>query len=437
MSNAGWGIFLMGLLSEVQVRVIAFMDLSEFVSYILGPIFFMQDYRELKRHGFGKFLLVWFLCAVGCCVSSYVNETPFAFVVRGLGVPVSMFCLTCVFHRLLVRDFGAFKWFFLGAAISKIISVYIFQRGTSVISGGEMLSQTDAAANAIGYSLFWFAMLKTWLELPIDMNYLKTPKWYCVSFGAFLIGFGFLSAGSRSSLGVVAFSWLLVVVADKSWRGLSFMRRHFLAVFLLMAAFAPMAAGIYKYAAVHNYLGDKQYDKYMAQTKRGSDALSLLMAGRSETFIGLFACLDKPIVGHGPWAIDRNGYVLEWLKKWGAPEDFEIMSRIVADENRVGSAHLIPGHSFVITFWLWYGVFGLICMLYVGWIYLRTLKNNLGTVPELYGYFAFALPGVLWHWAFSPFGFRTKATFLLVLCVFTWAIEKRRFYFQSKLTLRG
>ena len=92
---------------------------------------------------------------------------------------------------------------------------------------------------------------------------------------------------------------------------------------------------------------------------------------------------------------------------------------------------MLPGHSYVITFWLWYGFGGLVCMLYVGWLYFSTLKNRMYVVPELYGYFAFALPSVIWAWFFSPFGTRTSSTFLMVLCLFVNAIEQRRFYYIS------
>ena len=100
-SYAAWVMFLMGLFSQTQIRLIGFMDISEAFAYVAGPIFFILDLQKLRRHGFGKFLFIWFLCTVGAFVSSWVNNTPFINMMRGVAAPVSVFCLTCVFHHFL------------------------------------------------------------------------------------------------------------------------------------------------------------------------------------------------------------------------------------------------------------------------------------------------------------------------------------------------
>jgi ribonucleotide monophosphatase NagD (HAD superfamily) len=40
-----------------------------------------------------------------------------------------------------------------------------------------------------------------------------------------------------------------------------------------------------------------------------------------DSFCGLIACVDRPIVGFGPWAKDNYGYTGEFLEKYGTYED--------------------------------------------------------------------------------------------------------------------
>lgn len=431
-SNIALLVFLMGLLSHTQIRVIGYMDISEFISYIIGPILFIMDLPQLRKHGFGTFLLMWFLVTCGALFSSWYNHSPTPLLLRGIASPISVFCLTCVFHHLLSKDFMAFKWFFLGVAISGVISVYIFQRGTGISRYGEVLTGDEAVENIVNYSLFWLATISTWLNLPIQMAYSRTPKWYCIVFGVWYMLYGIFSAGSRSGLLVSGVFLFLILVAGKTRESMMFMKKHILSFFIAFVAIGLLMTSFYRYAAVNNYLGEKAYKKYMVQTQGKSGVMNLIRGGRADFFIGLEACLERPFVGWGPWAVDTEGIVYKYIKEYGSDESLADYNRIIG----LGGTPRIPGHSYVITFWLWYGILGGICMLYVGWLYFTTLKNRMHVVPELYGYLAFILPSVIWAWFFSPFGTRTISTFLMVICLFVKAIDERRYYVTDEDGMR-
>ena len=420
-------MFLMGLFSQTQIHLIGFMDISEAFAYVAGPIFFILDFERIKRNGFGNFFLIWFLCIVGALASSWVNNTYFQQMARGLATPVSVFCLASVFHHFLSQDFKAYKWFFLGAAISAVLCIFVFQRGFDRIVGGEITTGEAATEAVMSYSLFWLAIWGTWITTPVYMFYLKLPRWYPIVCALWFMIYGLFSAGSRSSLGLMVVTILLLILGGKASNTMKYVKRHFATIAMVIAVLAIGAGQFYKYCAINNYLGEDAYNKYIVQTKRGEGLMHILMAGRSGFFAGLRAAIDKPILGHGPWARDEKGYFREYVYKYGDAEDIKVID---ASELR-GRIGLIPGHSWVITFWNWYGILGLICMLYVGWLMLSTLKNRMAVVPELFGYFAFMLPGMLWGWFFSPFGSRTGTTLLLVLCVFVKSIERGKVRFIS------
>ncbi len=420
-------LFLLGLFSQTQIRIVAFMDISEAICYVLGPLFFFLDLPKLRKHGFGNFLLVWALCAVGCCVSSYVNHTPMPNFLRGLGSPVSVFCLACTFHHFLMSDFGSFKWYFLGSAISGVLSIYFFQRGTSRFLGGEELTGSEATEATINYSLFWLTQIGTWLMLPIQMRYLKTSKWYVVSVALFYMIYGIFSAGSRSTFGIMFIVLFLVLVGNPHRSSIGYVRKHFMTFCVLGIFLLPTVMSAYKYLATKGMLGEDAEKKYYDQAGHKGGVMSLLVHGRGGFFIGLDAALDNPIMGFGPWAQDKGGYVLKHADKY-ADEDWW---RYLAERRSAGRLWLIPSHSYVINFWVWYGILGLICMLYVGRLYLTTLKNNLDVIPELYGYFVFIIPTEIWAWFFSPFGRRTGTTLLFVLCLFARAVAQGKFQYKG------
>lgn len=425
--SSKWPLFLIGLFSSTQIKIVAYMDISELFSFIFGPIFLLMDWPQLKRDGFGRFIGLLFLTVLGAGLAGYVNDSHIQNYLRGLLIPIAIICLTCVFHHFLMKDFGSFKWFFLGVAISGVISIFIFQRGTAI--GYEGATSAEATENTLHYSLFWFVQLATWLTLPFYMFYLKTPKWYIVLVSIFLLIFSVFSAGSRSSLGVLVVSIFMLLIGGKKRDSMRTFRKYFWYICALALLTAPLIMGTYKYLAVHNYLGETAYKKYMAQTERGTDMLHILMGGRAEFFVGLTAAIKHPIIGYGYGTRDKEGVTLSFIEKWGSDASLKDYHYFF----RLGFLPPIPAHSWVISFWVWYGIVGLIFMFYMGWLMFSTLRNRLHVVPELYGYFAYLIPGLLWHWLFSPFGARTSNTFLFVLLIMVKAIAEGRFHYMSEL----
>ena len=424
-------MFLMGLFSQTQIHLVGYLDISEAFCYVAGPICFVLDWPKLRKHGFATFLFVWFLAVIGALISGMYNDTPTPNLLRGIACPISVFCIACVFHHILSQDLKSFKWFFLGAALSAILSIFMFQRGSSIGSAGGELKGEEAVESVVNYSLFWLTLIGTWLILPIQFGYLRIPKWYCIAFGGWYMLYGLFTAGSRSGLLVSALFLLLVMIAGKTRQSMLFMKKNFTIGFVLFVIVGLSTASFYKYLALHGHLGDKAYDKYIAQTKGKSGFMNLLRGGRGEFFVGLEACLDRPIMGYGSWPRDTSGFLYKYILKNGSDDSLMWYQRAL----RSGRIPGIPSHSYVIAFWLWYGAFGLICMLYTGWLYFSTLKNRMHVVPELYGYFAFILPHTIWAWFFSPFGHRTESTLLIVLCLFVRAIEKGRFRFMSDVDM--
>lgn len=403
-------LFWIGVFSMTQIRLVGKIGISEAVMTVIGPFLFFKDIEFYKRDGalpYFTFLILWIL---GALFSDLINHSPFIFMAKGLSAPIVMFGVSVCLYRLLRRNPLAHKWFFLGVAISMVISVFVFQRGVA----GDMADSGDfdgAVERVVGYKLFWAGQLSLWLTLPVRGWYLSVPKAY--SFGAvlFLAAYNLLT-GARSFFLCCMFSALLIFIGGKHIRDMARVKRMFLAIMIILACVGMVAKSAYKYAASHGFMGEEEQAKYEKQSEKGSGALSMLMAGRSEFFVGAFAALDRPLVGFGSHALDFHGYWMQFVQKYGDSSDVEARTKAQRKADMKGGFTRIPAHSHIICFWMWHGVFGLLFWLYVMVLTIRTLQKRMSVMPEYFGYLALAIPGFMWNVMFSPLGDRVPECFM-------------------------
>lgn len=151
-----------------------------------------------------------------------------------------------------------------------------------------------------------------------------------------------------------------------------------------------------------------------AQEKNESqeNAGNLLLGGRPEFVFGLRAALDSPLVGHGSWAKDPKYYEMlyDWMVETGETPELE-RGDIISD------TPMIPGHSHIVTAWIWSGIAGLIFWAYMSWFVLRGMVPIAIQRPPLAPIYMYLLIVMFWDIFFSPFGANRRLTesFLLVV----------------------
>ncbi|MBR3923963.1 MAG: hypothetical protein IKJ45_12670 [Kiritimatiellae bacterium] len=401
-------LFTIGLFSRTQISIGGKLGISELLMVVFAPIVFLKSIHILKRDGNTYFFVLILLWLCGAILSDVVNHSYMQLALRGIAVPVTVFSNCICLYVLLRKDFEALKWFILGCVLSDVISIFVFQGG----GAGDVAAEYGMAAGAaliVEYKLFWVNQLTAWLTLPIKGWYEKTPKIYMLCALGFLTVFS-LATGGRSSFMVTAFSFLLILFAGKSKRSMMFIRKHILPMVIILLFLGFVGKQVYQYAVTHDYLSTYEADKYQRQTQSGTGLLNLLMAGRAEFFIGLFAALDAPIVGHGSVAIDDKGYVVDFLTKYGTDADLKDVLR----SQEVKGALVIPYHTHIVTYWMWHGIFGLIFWLATIVLAIKTLFFRMHICPSWFGYFAIAIPAFFWNVLFSPFGSRVVESAMFV-----------------------
>lgn len=430
------GMFLIGTFSMTQIHVIGNIGISEFVVFIIAPFYFFSEYRHMARTGFLAFISLTFLSLAGCCLSAYCNKTPMPYFLRGFAAPYGILAFTIVMHRLMRINLDSGKYYLLGNALSMIINVFVFQYGAEVdgLAGGEY--GVEAVAGIVNSPIFWIGRLKPWVMLPIAGWYLETPFIYSflapIAFALFCM---ITTISGRSAAITLVFSSFLIFLGRKKRNSMIFLKKQFFLIVVLLAVGVIGLKITYSVCAANGLLGYESQQKYLAQTRGNDSLLSILMGGRMGTFVGLFACFDKPIIGHGSWALDTNDYVESFLLKYGTQEDFvqHIKNQEYLRRSGMPDARLLPCHSHLVGFWAWYGILGLIFWLYVIWVYVRQLKDYMHIVPQWFGLFAALIPSAFWGILFSPFAGRHSTPFLVGYCLFAKAIAEGKVFLPRRM----
>lgn len=420
--------FVLGLGSRLQV--ISSLSITELIVLAAAPILFLRNYSMMKHDGIVPLFFSSILVILGCVIASVMNHTPFQFVVRGLAVTCIVSCSIVFAHWLIRRDPNGFKWYILALPFSAILSTFVFKAAVETTMYGE------SAEEIMSGPLFWVSRLGPLVLAPTKGWYLQTPWFINATVPIFVAGLAVLTSvsGRAAALTALAFT-AMVIIGGKTQRTISRISSHF---GLLCFCGIILVLGIYsayKVSASQGLLGEDARKKYETQTHGGEGGIGrLLLGGRGESFIGLLACRDKPIIGWGPWAKDENGYAEEFINKYGTWEDVEEMVRLNMWRAKFGAVvRMLPCHSYLTEFWAWYGLFGLVFWLYVMYVLLRYLKQDVAAVPQWYAWLACTIPGLFWDIFFSPLSDRVGVSLFVVACLMARAVRKGRFQLPPEM----
>ena len=152
----------------------------------------------------------------------------------------------------------------------------------------------------------------------------------------------------------------------------------------------------------------------ITMAKNPYNPIELLYYGRAETFIAFDAIAEKPFFGHGSWAKDTTG-------------KYNLILRNILNLNDSDST-LIPGHSVILTAWLWAGLTGFLAAL---WFYVLLIKRYF-KIYKLDGDIAMLtiitplFIDLVWNFIFSPFGHlrETIPQIAAIIIVYSYTVQQ-------------
>ncbi len=434
MTNGAIIWFLLGL--GYSLQIVASLSLTELFILSAAPILFIKEYPLLRKHGFMPLILLSFLVFIGCLVAIFFNKTPRIFALRGMAVTILLPCSAIVCHWILNKNMDGFKWYLIGFGLSQVLNIFVLQRAVEISMLADGYSGMMAASSIMAGSLFWISRISPFVLAYPRGWYLQCPFLISVflPFGLSIFSLLISASGRSAALGLLGAS-VLVLVAGKT--RLSIKTRicnHFLLLMLLAIIIGFSFYMAYRCLAMSGILGEKSLEKYEHQSK-GGGLIQLIMGGRMDSFCGLLACIDKPIIGFGPWAMDTEGYTEEFLSKYANYEDYVKFMEEKQAYAKLGLTrpNLIPGHSHIVGFWLWYGIFGLVFWMYVLYVLMRYLKCDCSAVPQYFMWIAATTPSFLWAIFFSPFAERMGSMLFISACLMVRAVNQGRMMLPVKM----
>ena len=427
-SLTSWVMFLIGLFSQTQIRVVGSIGISELFIFLVAPFVWITHYGDLRRERVTPTLNLLFLAMLGCAISCLVNRTPLAAALRGLAAPYGFFACLVVFYVILRQSPMSFKWYLLGGAISFVLCTFVFQQAVEATMA-DMAGPGKSAEKIIEGPIYWIGRLGGFVMWPIQGMYLKCPLPYSI-IASFVFGAWSMltSSSGRSSALLAVVSAILILIGRKSRHSIENIQRYFFPLILCGIIFVFLFKTAYTMAASSGALGESAQAKLEGQTRGKTDMLSVLMGGRLPVFVGGYACLKRPVTGYGPWAIDNDDIYADFMRKYGNAEDYEQMLKTRGDYARFGVTrhYLIPAHSAIIGWWLWYGILGLPIWIYIMYIMYDTVRHRIAAVPAFFGLFATMLPTNIWGLFLSPFGARMPWAFFVAMLLVNRMLDERQ-----------
>lgn len=376
----------------LRFNLVGTISISELFAFVYTLIFIWSS-KEARQGVFKYIFTLYVLLIITQCVSEIIVRNELANSLKGISVSVMSFCHFFFLFRLLSKKTQLIVWVLIG----NILRIIIFP---SAVEGdmSEALVGEDAA-----FLKFVLAPILINIAL-IYSIVVKTGKTYLIiiSLGLFLV-----IVGARSSGLIVFLSGLVSYFVHYSpFRKIKNYR--LLIIPLIIISYSMYCVYVNKVLSGEITSGNSVQ---LLETKHPYNPVNLLMFGRTETFVGAIAFMDKPLFGWGSWAEDPNGI-------------YHLMAVRMADKNTIIEriSYVIPSHSALIGIGMQNGIFAFIVMI---WIYVFIIRKGFLFIRYNNRYAMTLIVFVImfmWNMLFSPFSqfrFVTPMHMAFILVVYS------------------
>lgn len=358
----------------LKFNLVGSISVSELflVAYFVSLAF--KKKKLLKIQEYKRVVLLYVGLLVAQILSEIVVGNDLSNAMKGISVTIVSFLHFTFLCRLFLKDRSLVVWILIGM----VLQTFLFPSFTGEMS--EALEGEDAK-----YLKFVVAPALYSLLLAISCLRHRFSMPYVFMF----VGLFFIVAGARSGGGTVLLTGVI------AW---FFMRKKALTLktFYTYSAVILLVSYSMYVVYVNNVLSGKISSGNTEQLFRAENPynpINLLMVGRSETFVGWVAFMDKPIFGHGAWAKDV-GLKYHMLQSQISGGKYNV-ANILTD--------VIPTHSVLIGTGTMNGVFAFLFMLGILVVFFKRGVRLMISGSDRY---TFIIIGfcimLLWTALFSP-----------------------------------
>ena len=404
--------FLFGLGATITIRIVGIFAISDLIAIIFLPFLVVKRYMFVdKRFRIAiVLLLLWMFSTI---ISDIYNKTAIIDAVKGILTLVPFLACFVFAYWMLHKNYEIMIPFLWGYAISFTLSAgFGLDASYQESLTREGLTSVTQLSH---YSKILIWISSSFINGAFSITYFKKYPRFVV-LGMFLFSFLSLLEGTRSGF---LFNFIISIILGfivfetrgMPWKGQLWqvhLKKKLPGIIILLIALIFLSKNLYQISVEKGYLGEYETKKYEMQ----NNSKIGLLSGRGE-FIGAFLAIrDSPLLGHGSYAKDTEGYGYRASILSESPPDI-----IITNQKEIGK-YYIPTHSHIWQAWVYNGILG-----GVFWIYILVgilglfIKNYMFCYPKYQAYVLTASIGTLWPILFSPFQQKTLLATTIVFII--------------------
>lgn len=373
-------ILLFELGFGIKFKLIGTISISELLLLFYVPLFVLPKVKWGEANDIRKITVAYVLLLSFQVISEFIVRNDLSSALKGFAITVVSY-----FHFMfLIFYLSKQKVLILVLVVSQVANNLLF--GTTI---EERTAEDVLAGEAAAYMKFYVAPLVTLVLLVISMIY--HHKYFSLIFS--LMGIVFIFLGARSSGGIALLTGLVTYLLEH--RIFTFNKKILVTSTVVLCLISYLFYAYY----VNQVLAGKitsGNNQQILLCNNPYNPLELLMAGRSEAWVGWQAFMDNFWFGHGAWAYDSTG---RYQRMMLAMHD----ELATASRDQISYHFLIPSHSVLIGSGMMNGVFAFLTMgyivIYFLWKGVRTFIRCENRYKLVVVFYVFSL---LWTALFSP-----------------------------------
>lgn len=359
---------------NVRVDLVGSMSLTELFVLTQIPHLLKWLNEQGRKIPYLNNLTIGFYCLIIVqIIAEFMVHNTFINAAKGIAITIMTLFLMLFFIEKLVKDISLIIWI----PINVILGLIIF---------GDQFGFADQGETT--FFKFYLAPILTSLACIITLM-----KWKWVHKYLFILLFGvslLIIIGGARTLGFSMFFTTLALLIYNKYKTIQF-KKIMPGLIIGMVFIQFFLTFIYMPKVKRGEWGSNQNRSQFEKINWNSNIFMILFSARSDFFVSTIAFLDKPLWGHGSWAIDKT-------KKYHI-----LQAKMLDNEYRYDPQInlLIPCHSVVVGKGVSNGIFAFAIFL---WIMITIYRIGLKGLSRRSPYNAYLLWTIISSFQLLLFG---------------------------------
>ena len=359
---------------NVRVDLVGSMSLTELFVLTQIPHLLKWLNEQGKKIPCLKNLTIGFYCLIIVqIIAEFMVHNTFINAAKGIAITIMTLFLMLFFIEKLVKDISLIIWI----PICKILGLVIF---------GDQFGFSETGQTT--YFKFYIAPI-----IASAVYIITLMKWQWIQRYLFLVLFGtslFIIIGGARSLGFSMFFTTFALLLYNKYKTIK-LKRIIPGLIIATIIIQLFLSFIYMPKVKNGEWGSEQNRSQFEKINWNANIFMILFSARTDFIISTIAFLDKPLWGHGSWAIDHTGkYNLLQRKMLGEKKEIDS-----------DTLKMVPCHSVIMGKGVANGIFSFAIFL---WIFIKTYSIGLKGLSKKSPYNAYLLWTIISSFQLLLFG---------------------------------